>query len=157
MANLSNATKQKHKKADCQKKRKWEAETTKERKFIVKDGYRVNVTDSLMADILFIFRPLTKGGSHWSSLWFSSLNRMYTNRENTMLLECMDWRNKKFHKIMADFMTGFLCLWFRASPIYINNCPTRRNTKQSSYYSANSLYMFRVSTRPIIRSTQNCN
>ena len=29
------------------------------------------------------------------------------------------------------------------------------NTKQSVYYSASSLYMFRVSTTPIIRSTQN--
>jgi len=29
-----------------------------------------------------------------------------------------------------------LCLWFRASLIYINNRPTRCNTKQSIYYSA---------------------
>jgi len=29
--------------------------------------------------------------------------------------------------------------------------------KQSVYYSASSLYMFRVSTTPVIRSTQNCN
>ena len=50
-----------------------------------------------------------------------------------------------------------LCLWFHASLIYINNCPTRCNTKQSIYYSASSRYMFRVSTTPIIRSTQNCN
>jgi len=41
--------------------------------------------------------------------------------------------------------------------VYINNCPTRCNTKQSIYYSASSLYMFRVSTTPIIRSTQNRN
>jgi len=40
---------------------------------------------------------------------------------------------------------------------YINNCPTRCNTKRSIYYSASSLYMFRVSTTPIISSTQNCN
>jgi hypothetical protein len=40
---------------------------------------------------------------------------------------------------------------------YIDNCPTRCNTKQSIYYSASSLYMFRVSNIPIIRSTQNCN
>jgi len=39
----------------------------------------------------------------------------------------------------------------------INNCQTRCNTKQSIYYSASSLYVFRVSTTPIIRSTQNCN
>jgi len=29
-----------------------------------------------------------------------------------------------------------LCSWFRASFIYINNCLTRCNTKQSIYYSA---------------------
>jgi len=43
-----------------------------------------------------------------------------------------------------------LCLWFRASLTCINNCPTRCNTKQSIYYSAGSLYMFRVSTTTII-------
>jgi len=40
---------------------------------------------------------------------------------------------------------------------YINNCLTGCNIKQSIYYSASSLYMFRVSTTPIIRSAQNCN
>jgi len=40
---------------------------------------------------------------------------------------------------------------------YINNCPTRCKTNQAIYYSASSLYTFRVSTTPIIRSTQNCN
>ena len=50
-----------------------------------------------------------------------------------------------------------LCLWFCALLIYIINCPMRCNTKQSIYYSASSLYMFWVSTAPIIRSTQNCN
>ena len=54
-------------------------------------------------------------------------------------------------------LRGILCLWFRTSLIYINNRPTRCNTKQSIYYSASPLYMFRVSTTPIIRSTQNCN
>jgi len=51
----------------------------------------------------------------------------------------------------------FLCLWFRTSLIYINNCPTRCNKKQSIYYSASSLYMFRVSSTPIITNAQNCN
>jgi len=51
----------------------------------------------------------------------------------------------------------FICLCFRASLICFNNCPTRCNIKQSIYYSASSLYMFRVSATPIIRSTQNCN
>ena len=40
---------------------------------------------------------------------------------------------------------------------YINNCPTRCNTKQSIYYSASSPYIFQVSATPIIRNTQNCN
>ena len=40
---------------------------------------------------------------------------------------------------------------------YINNCPTRYKTKQSIYYSASSLYVFRVSTTLMIRSTQICN
>ena len=56
-----------------------------------------------------------------------------------------------------ELILNILCLRFRASLIYINNCPTRCNTKQSIYYSASSLYMFWVSTTPIIRSTQNCN
>ena len=47
--------------------------------------------------------------------------------------------------------------WSNFFSLYINNCPTRCNTKQSIYYSASSLYMFRVSATPIIRSTQNCN
>jgi len=50
-----------------------------------------------------------------------------------------------------------LCSCFRASLICINNCPMRCNTNQSIYYSASSLFMFRVSTTPIIRSTENCN
>ena len=41
--------------------------------------------------------------------------------------------------------------------MYINNFPTSCNTKQSIYYSTNSLYVFRVLNTPIIRSTQNCN
>ena len=55
------------------------------------------------------------------------------------------------------FTRRILYLWFRASLICINNCPTRCNTKQSTYYSESSLYMFRVSNISIIRSTQNCN
>jgi len=58
---------------------------------------------------------------------------------------------KNFVKLNID--QSILCLLFRASLIYINNCPTRCNTNQSIYYSASSLFMFRVSTAPIIRST----
>ena len=46
---------------------------------------------------------------------------------------------------------------FVTRSFYINNRPKRCNTKQSIYYSASSLYMFRVSTTPINRNTQNCN
>ena len=58
---------------------------------------------------------------------------------------------------ISTYIRWFLYLWFRAPLNYINNCPTRCNTKQSIYYSASSLYMIRVSNTPIIRSTQNCN
>ena len=51
----------------------------------------------------------------------------------------------------------FLILRRIQGGVYINNCPTRCNTKRSIYYCASSLYMFRVSTTPIIRSTQNCH
>jgi len=52
--------------------------------------------------------------------------------------------------IYATFRTNYCRL-------YINNCPTIYNKKQSIYYSVSSHYMIRVSTTPIIRSTQNCN
>ena len=46
----------------------------------------------------------------------------------------------------------YRCLYFtNNAQNYINNCPTRCNTKQSIYYSASSLYMLRVSATPIIR------
>jgi len=48
----------------------------------------------------------------------------------------------------------YICMYLYIY-IYINNCP-RCNTKQSIYYFASSPYMFRMSTTPIIRSTQNC-
>ena len=47
-----------------------------------------------------------------------------------------------------------LCSWFLASQVYINKCPTRCNNMQSVFYfTARSLYMFRVPSAPIIRST----
>ena len=48
------------------------------------------------------------------------------------------------------------CVYAFWHPLYINNFPTRCNTKQSIYYSASSLHTFRVSTTPIM-STKNCN
>jgi len=59
------------------------------------------------------------------------------------------WREIAFRR----YFTSHLC---NVNMIYSNNCPTGCNTKQTICYSASSLYMFRVSTTPII-STQNCN
>ena len=50
--------------------------------------------------------------------------------------------------LCKPLLLWILCLWFRASLIYINNGPTGCNTKQSIYYSASSRYMFRVSPHP---------
>ena len=61
---------------------------------------------------------------------------------------------KGFGKKQSD---RFLRLWLRTSLIYINNCPTRCNTKHPIYNSASSLYMFRLWNTPIISSIQNCN
>ena len=52
----------------------------------------------------------------------------------------------------------FLYSCFRASQLYVNKCPTRRNNMQSIFYfNVRSLYMFRVPSTPIIRSTWNCS
>ena len=60
-------------------------------------------------------------------------------------VSCVSWFRSRYGFLFCarKFYTTFLCSWFRASLIYINNCPTRCNTKQSNYYSASSLYMFR--------------
>jgi len=58
------------------------------------------------------------------------------------------WRERCCHNVND---------WEILSVLYNNNCPMTCNTKQSIYYSASSLYMFWVSTTPIIRSRQNCN
>ena len=77
------------------------------------------------------------------------------------------WRHFKAleMKIKLNYIETFvsyravniLRLAYKSPVCYINNCPTRCSTKQSIYYYASSLYMFRVSTTPIFRSTQNCN
>jgi len=74
----------------------------------------------------------------------TSINLMFWHR-STILRDSTEQRDK------------ILCWWFRVSLTYINNCPTRCNAKRSIDYSASSLYMFPVSTTPIIRSTRNCN
>ena len=68
---------------------------------------------------------------------------------------CLYVSNRKGHKEKLN--THITQTIERLISLCINNCPTRCNTKQSSYYSASSFYMFRLSATPIIRSTQNCN
>ena len=97
---------------------------------------------------MFIIRSF----SQYTQQWYMSYNFADSLRAGS----CSQAVSKAllgFSKTKKDT----LCLWLRASLIYINNCPTRYNTKQSIYYSASTLNMFRVSTTPIIRSTQNCN
>jgi len=59
---------------------------------------------------------------------------------------------KECHVARTEFVLKYCSRSFLVS--YINNRPTRCNTKQSIYYSASFLYMFRVSTTSIVRSTQ---
>jgi len=78
-------------------------------------------------------------------------------------------RRLRFQHDGAPAHYGYIQQWFKASGsvvFYVYGSVhrwsvlivlTRCNTKQSIYYSASSLYTFRVSTTPVIRSTQNCN
>ena len=76
----------------------------------------------------------------------------------TVCLHMARLLNCSFIQILVSFCYKKISSYPKnsATTTYINNCPTRCNTKQSVYYSASSLYMFRVSTTPIM-STQNCN
>ena len=79
------------------------------------------------------------------NIWRISFNFLDHEDENCKLLEASVTLQEPTIKITPKQLN------------LINNCPKWCNTKQSIYYSASSLYMFRVSTTPIIRSTQNCN
>ena len=71
------------------------------------------------------------------------------DKHKDMATQCsLVYKDFKFELPVGNKLALILFLWFRASLIYINNCPRRCNTKQSIYYSASSLYMFRVSTNP---------
>ena len=85
------------------------------------------------------------------SIWSGTLHLQKLNhkRKNSSQLKLVSmWRNKieclhqVINKLLCEENITILCLWFRTSLIYINNCPTRCNTKQSIYYSASSLYMW---------------
>ena len=79
----------------------------------------------------------------------SSSHKVYKNA--ALKISCVQLRPR------SDVSFRMIMKWCYFIKVYINKCLTRCNTKQSTFYSASSLYMFRVSTTPIIRSTQNCN
>ena len=83
---------------------------------------------------------------------------MNTSTLSLHSFHCLHRDDLFFVLILSSFLShnNYLRVFFLFF-CYINNCPTRCNTKQPIYYSASSFYMFRVSTTPIIRSTQNCN
>ena len=71
--------------------------------------------------------------------------------KNTACLHCdylnasSDCENKGCCKNHPEYVNSLcaenvLCLWFRASLIYINNCPTRRDTKQSIILQVHSTF-----------------
>jgi hypothetical protein len=86
--------------------------------------------------------------------WIIIMNRLTGSWEHNFSWEV---KNSSACLEICCVLCSILCLWFRATLIYINKSLMRCNTKQSIYHSASSLHMFRVSTTPIIRSTQNCN
>ena len=67
--------------------------------------------------------------------------------------------NISYVGICSDFwlcILVILCLWFRASQIYIIINQQDAAVRSQFYFPAGSLYMFRVLSTPIIRSTLNC-
>ena len=64
-------------------------------------------------------------------VWFGNLY----NELSLAHKDCRAWKNSGEENIKNMFQE-ILYLWFRASLVYINNCPTRCNTKQSIYNSA---------------------
>ena len=91
----------------------------------------------------------------WVLNWSCGMN---TSTLSLHSFHCLHRDDLFFVLILSSFLShnNYLRVFFLFF-CYINNCSTRCNTKQPIYYSASSFYMFRVSTTPIIRSTQNCN
>ena len=93
-----------------------------------------------------IIHPSTPSSPQWSSfLWFPHQDPIHP-LSSPIRATCPSH---------LKYLIGFK--YYKQTNEYIDNYPTRCNTKQSIYYSASSLYMFRVSNTPIIRNTQNCN
>jgi len=134
---------------NCTANNEWSMESSTEQ---VRHCFRINIIDqgSSLQDRTYPIRYSSTRNFQWIII----MNRLTSSWEQNFSWEV---KNSSACQEVCCVLCTILCLWFRASLIYINNCPTRCNTKQSIYYSASSLYMFRVSTTPIIRITQNYN
>ena len=78
-----------------------------------------------------------------AKLWFDLRKILYTS-----------WFHPHYSACLFRFCPPYSLSYYSLgkTKIYINSCPKKCNTKQSIYYSTSSLYMFRVSTTPVIKS-----
>jgi hypothetical protein len=81
--------------------------------------------------------------ANWSTWWCSNITHLKPTA--TLCTTRFNIQKVFFLPTQGNYI---LCVVLRTNSIF---------TKQAIYYSASSLYMFRVSTTPIVRSTQNCN
>jgi len=88
----------------------------------------------------------------WRSFCVNKFGFKSYSARNKTIVTYMELRRSLTQ--LTDVMFMVPCI---ADENLFNNSPTRCNTKQSTYYSASSLYMFRVLNTTIVRSTQNCN
>ena len=81
---------------------------------------------------------------HWMALMFRS-RRNHSQAIHTKLLKLVTCTVFALYFGQICISTVFETQVYE---LYINNCPTKCNTKQSIYYSASSLYMFGRQPRP---------
>ena len=107
------------------------------------DKYRNNASNLVADDPFFTL-------FHWGNCNNKNCPERASERNVSVSLPAF-WT---IWQIFAKYGMHFLCSWFRVSQVYINKCPTRCNSTQSVFYfTARSLYVFRVPSTPIIRST----
>jgi len=109
--------------------------------------------------LLFSLRPSSSCLHHLSRLYVTStLPSIFLRYDiGSVVLDtedCLHDSNANGSRYEIPLLIWNLCSWFRAAQVYINKCPKRCNNMQSIFYfTARSLYVFRVPSAPIIRST----